>query len=190
MRLALGMRPRTRDDAEAGPPGGKLLISDRDASISFPRNERFASANPANEFHRLFTITARVNDNKGDVIGHWGPPVGSPTTCLRNRPYSRPVERIDERNVEGLEVTHVAGNNRQTANQRGGSDKCVLEMVIRLAMRELRPTSEDGRVRRKHSEALLHLVEPSLDFSGFCGILAPSDFYPRLYLTNRDGGNE
>lgn len=62
-------------------------------------------------------------------------------------------------------------------------------MVIRFAIHELCPTTEDGSIRRKDTITLRNGVEPILDFFGLRDILAPSDLYPRLYLTDRYSGN-
>jgi len=56
-------------------------------------------------------------------------------------------------------------------------------------MHELRPATEDRRIRRKNGEALRHTVKPSLDFPGFLYVLLSRYLYPRLYFAHGDGRN-
>ena len=98
-------------------------------------------------------------------------------------------ERIDQRNAEGLKIIHITRNYRQSANQCGGSNERIFEMVVRASVHELGPTAEDGRISRKHAVALLYSVEPELDFFGLHRILCTGNFYPSLYFTDSHSGH-
>ena len=98
-------------------------------------------------------------------------------------------ERIDQGSAEGLKIIHITSNYRQSANQCGGSNERIFNMVVRASVHELGPTTEDGRIRRKHAVALLYSVEPELDFFGFHRILFTGNFYPSLYFTDSHSGH-
>ncbi len=98
-------------------------------------------------------------------------------------------ERIEQRNAEGLKIVHITRNYRQSANQCGGSNERIFEMVVRASVHELGPTAEDGRIRRKHAVALLYSVEPESDFFGLHRILCKGNFYPSLYFTASHSGH-
>ena len=98
-------------------------------------------------------------------------------------------ERIDQGSAEGLKIIDITGNYRQSANQCGGSNERIFKMVVRASVHELGPTTEDGRIRRKHAVALLYSVEPELDFFGLHRILFTGNFYPSLYFTDSHSGH-
>jgi hypothetical protein len=98
-------------------------------------------------------------------------------------------ERIDQGSAEGLKLIHITSNYRQSANQCGGSNERIFKMVVRASVHELGPTTEDGRIRRKHAVALLYSVEPELDFFGLRRILFAGNFYPSLYFTDSHSGH-
>lgn len=96
---------------------------------------------------------------------------------------------IDEGNPERLEVIHIAGDHSQSANQSGSRDECIFKMMIRSPVHELRPTTKDGRVRRKNAVALRHAVEPDLNLMGLVRILPTGNLNSRLYFADGHGGN-
>ncbi|MEA3179639.1 MAG: hypothetical protein QOI59_3162 [Gammaproteobacteria bacterium] len=99
------------------------------------------------------------------------------------------AKRIDQRNTERLEIADIASNHRQPTNERRSRDEGVFEMVIRPPVHELRPTTEDGGVRRKNAITVRNAIEPILDLFGLRSVLAPSNLYAGLYLTHRHSGN-
>jgi uncharacterized membrane protein len=57
---------------------------------------------------------------------------------------------------KALKIIHITSNYRQSANQCDGSNERIFKMVVRASVRELGPTTEDGRIRRKQAVALLY----------------------------------
>ena len=62
-------------------------------------------------------------------------------------------------------------------------------MVVRASVHQLGPPTEDGRIRRKYAVALLHSVEPELDFFRLHRILFTCNFYPSLHFTDSHSGH-
>jgi hypothetical protein len=98
-------------------------------------------------------------------------------------------EWIDQGSAEGLKIIHITSYYRQSANQRRGSYQGIFKMVVRTSVHELAPATEDRRICRKHTVALLYSVEPELDFFGLRRILFTGNFYPSLYFTHSHSGH-
>ena len=96
-------------------------------------------------------------------------------------------ERVEQANIEDLEIRDIAGHDRQVVNLGGSGDQRIFDQMLLPAMHKLCPLPEDRAVRRQDIVGAGDLIEPRLDFGRLGCILFTRDFDPGLNLGKGHG---
>jgi hypothetical protein len=107
---------------------------------------------------------------------------------LEMRSGRRRFERIQRRNLEPLEVSHIPCHDREIVRLGGRRDHGVLDAVVRMAVEKARPAAERSRVHGQHVVRIGDLINPCLDLDRLVRVPVSRDLDAGLQFADRDGG--